>query len=358
MRDESADWPIDLESFWLPITPEQPAGEWLRYDDVYDHIREARREDDARLAQGVWRSEIKRASWQTVSTIGADTLVRRTKDLQIAVWLLEAWIHMHGLSGAAAGLHLLSGLCRRFWPSLYPELTGDLEARTTPLRWMNERLTLQLKCIPLTHPPAGGPPPCCLQDWEHLMRLEQLAQQRPQAHDDTGNGQHLTRDQLHESVMQTPSGFAESLKLALLNCLEAFDELNDTLQRCCGEQAPGLHQFRGALTEIQRVVQLAYPVQVPETPPAPAAAAPIQKGGTRSAGREPVGGRQEAYRQLSEIADYLMTIEPHSPTPYLIRRAVRWGSMPLHDLLQELVNSSSDLQAIYCLLGMNHQGEH
>jgi len=356
MHDNHTDWPIDLDIFWQPITPEQPVGAWLRYDDVYDHLREARREDDPHLAQGIWRSELKRASWQTVSTIGVDALARRTKDLQIAVWLVEAWLHMHGLSGVIAGLHLINGLCRHFWPSLYPELTGDLAARTAPLRWMNERLALQLKCIPLTHPPAGGPPPMCLQSWEQLARQAQLAQQRPHAH--TDSGQYPTRDQLHESVVLTPAHFAESLKLALLNCLTAFDELNDTLQRCCGEQAPGLLQFRGVLTEIQGVVQLAYPIQLPEPPPAPAVSVPIEEGGAQSPDSALVGGRHDAYRQLAEIADYLMTVEPHSPTPYLIRRAVRWGSMPLHTLLQELVNSTSDLQAIYSLLGMNQQGEH
>jgi type VI secretion system protein ImpA len=61
--------------------------------------------------------------------------------------------------------------------------------------------------------------------------------------------------------------------------------------------------------------------------------------------------RDEAYRRLGEIADYLLRTEPHSPVPYLVKRAVAWGGMPLAELLQELLDSESDLKQIYRLLG-------
>lgn len=45
--------------------------------------------------------------------------------------------------------------------------------------------------------------------------------------------------------------------------------------------------------------------------------------------------REDAYRQLLLIADYLARTEPHSPVPYLIKRAVEWGNKPLSELLAE-----------------------
>jgi type VI secretion system protein ImpA len=36
------------------------------------------------------------------------------------------------------------------------------------------------------------------------------------------------------------------------------------------------------------------------------------------------------------VADYLHGIEPHSPTPYLLRRAVKWGDMTLADIVKEV----------------------
>jgi len=59
---------------------------------------------------------------------------------------------------------------------------------------------------------------------------------------------------------------------------------------------------------------------------------------------------------LAEIAEFLLRAEPHSPTPYLIKRAVAWGRMPLAEVLQELVRDPNDLRAVYALLGIEGGG--
>ncbi|MCB1033146.1 MAG: type VI secretion system protein TssA, partial [Acidobacteria bacterium] len=65
-----------------------------------------------------------------------------------------------------------------------------------------------------------------------------------------------------------------------------------------------------------------------------------------------IRSRAEAYRRLSEAADYLARTEPHSPTPYLVRRAVSWGSMTVTELLKELLADKSDLTTVFKLLGI------
>jgi type VI secretion system protein ImpA len=65
-----------------------------------------------------------------------------------------------------------------------------------------------------------------------------------------------------------------------------------------------------------------------------------------------IHSREEAYQRLAQAAEYLLRTEPHSPTPYLVKRAVSWGNLPLQELLLELINDRSDLQALYTLLGM------
>jgi type VI secretion system protein ImpA len=60
--------------------------------------------------------------------------------------------------------------------------------------------------------------------------------------------------------------------------------------------------------------------------------------------------RSHAYRLLQLIADYLERHEPHSPTPYLLRRAVGWGRMSLAELMQEIVQEEGDLNRYLALL--------
>jgi type VI secretion system protein ImpA len=59
-------------------------------------------------------------------------------------------------------------------------------------------------------------------------------------------------------------------------------------------------------------------------------------------------GRDDAYRSLAQIADYLAQLEPHSPVPPLIRRAIEWGNMSFVDLMAELTSNNGELQRLLC----------
>ena len=63
--------------------------------------------------------------------------------------------------------------------------------------------------------------------------------------------------------------------------------------------------------------------------------------------------REQAYKTLEQLAEYLATIEPHSPTPYLIRRAVKWGQLPLAELIQEVLNEEGDLNGMLAMMGLS-----
>ena len=133
-----------------PIPGLNPSGADLRYTAVYDQIKEARREDPD-LPQGVWKRERKTADWGAVADLCADALVNKTKDLQVAAWLAEAWTHRDGFCGLAEGLNLLRGLVDRFWATVYPRADEDeLELRAGPLEWLGSRFDIAVKTIPLT----------------------------------------------------------------------------------------------------------------------------------------------------------------------------------------------------------------
>lgn len=81
-------------------------------------------------------------------------------------------------------------------------------------------------------------------------------------------------------------------------------------------------------------------------------------GATRNDDRTPPAvpgipqSRDDAYRQLATIAEYLARYEPHSPVPYLIQRALEWGSKPLPLLLRELTSGDVDGQRLLTFLGL------
>lgn len=147
---------IDIASLLQPISGESPSGDDLHYTEVFDRIKEARRADD-QLDQGEWRTEIKTPDWREVVRLGSNALSQSSKDLRIAVWVVEAWVHLHGFAGLAAGLDLIRGLLQDFWPSLHPLMEdGDVDYRIAPLTFLNEKLPVAVCQVPLCDPERTG----------------------------------------------------------------------------------------------------------------------------------------------------------------------------------------------------------
>jgi type VI secretion system protein ImpA len=370
---------FDLEPLLEPVSADAPAGEWLRTGEVYVELREARRADDPTLERGVWQRDLKRADWRRAEQLAGEGL-ERSKDLQLAAWLLEAWLHRHGFAGLAPGLRLLEQLCRRFWDvGLYPPLDddGDPEYRLAPVRWVDEKLFLALKLVPVTAAAAaagaGEGRPLTWADWESAARMARLAEMdAAKAKDAEGR---LTREAFLAEVASTPTDFYRRLAADLAAGREALGSLAQHLDERAGQEAPSFHQMRDTLEDLDRFAAGTLRERGEEEPEAPEEPeesgeagesgeawgdAPGRTEGDPDMSRDPVPeasagpitSRVEAYRRLAEAADYLLRTEPHSPTPYLVRRAVSWGGMTLAQVLAELHKHGGDLGTVYRLLGI------
>jgi type VI secretion system protein ImpA len=353
---------IEMEQLLSPISDERPAGEFLRYEGTYDRIRAARREDDPTLTQGIYKAELKKADWKAVESICMEALATRSKDIQIAAWLLEAWLRLYGFSGCRDGLQLLTELSERFWLYLHPQLdAGDPEVRIATFVWINEKLSLQLKMIPITSPQSEDLVAYSFADWESACRLEQLSQRNPTLLGEAESSGQVTLMRFQGSALLSPTQsyleLSDELNAAAAACL-ALEEL---LEEKFGKQSPGLQQFKEILGAIQHLIADILHARPEET----YLAAPEQEtqevvAESHEPGHElwttqPIRSRAEAYWRLSEAAEYLLRTEPHSPTPYLVKRAVEWGSMSLFELFQQIVRNEGEMQEINRLLRLNNK---
>ncbi len=357
---------LDLETLLAPLPGSEPTGESLRYADTYDTVKEARRMDDPTLPQGVWEAELKKADWNLVVKVCEEALAKKSKDLQLAAWLTEAVLNMHGFAGLREGLTLITGLCERYWETLHPRPEGeDLEMRLSPLHWMNAKLAVNLKLIPLTAPREGDARPYAFEDWESANALEHLAVRDKSAYAEAEKEGKATRSKFLGSVMFTTASHFARLAGDLAECIRLTEALEAFLDKHCGRNSPSLVKFRETLKEVHRLADKFHHEKgngeeeaESGSPRAYGEEEPVdeQDGAPeRRVGR--IRSRSEAFRLLSDAADYLMTTEPHSPVPYLVKRAVSWGNMSLSELLAEIVNDQSDLHAIHSLLGLRLRDE-
>jgi len=358
---------IDGEQLLLaPIPGARPEGEYLRYEGTYDRVREARREDDPTLTQGIYKTELKKADWREVERICTEALIHRSKDIQLAAWLTEAWLRLRGFAGCGDGLRLLIELIEQYWPILHPQLNqGDVENRASTFVWINEKLSMQLRLVPLTAPQSGDLTPYSFADWKMACHLEQLAERNPNASPapDTGGQVNLARFQASAMLTSTQS----YLKLfADLNAAaEACQALDNLLEEKMGQESPGLQRFSDTLADIQHLVAKILHARPGEAelltaedemqPATDDAAAAGHEPGPELWSTHPIRSRAEAYRRLSEAADYLLRTEPHSPTPYLVQRAVEWGSMNLFDVFQQIIRNEGEMQELNRLLRLTNR---
>ena len=353
---------IDWEQLSAPISNERPAGEYLRFEGTYDRIREARREDDATLSQGIYKTELKRANWREVARICAEALAKRSKDLQLAAWLTEAWLRLEGFAGCRDGLLLLTELIEKYWPVLHPQLNEDgAEHRVGTFVWINEKLSMQLKLIPLTAPQANDLPPYSFADWELACHLEQLAERNKNAPPSAASSDQVTLTRFQSSALLTPTQSYLKLFDDLNGAAEACLALDEALEEKLGKQSPGLQRFKETLGGIQRLVADILHAR-PKDPEHSStgevtqlAAAGAHEPGSEIWSTQPIRSRAEAYWRLSEAAEYLMRTEPHSPTPYLVQRAVEWGSMNLLDLFQQIIRNEGEMQELDRLLRLTNK---
>jgi len=345
-----------------PLPGSRPTGQDVRYSGDYDAIIEKRRQDNAALPQGVWLRELKRADWTSVERLCAETLITRSKDLQVACWLAEAWVHLQGFTGLARGLALLGKLCERFWPDLYPAVEeGDLSARVAPLEWLNEKLPDLLRSLPIVTSATDPEERFSWTDYMNAQRLETVRQRDPKSAERAEAAGAITTARFGACRQRTGTALLRATEAALKQALRALDSLNSLLQQHIGKEAPGVGGIRTVVEEILAflAVELAdrqKPVSLtsmlrkrssPSTDSVPPTAPP-----EAAATAESPRTREEAYQQLSEIADFLLRTEPHSPTPYLIQRAASWGELALPALVEQLSQSGSDISRLLDALGL------
>lgn len=350
---------LDIDRFLSPVSADRPAGEPLRYDGTYDRIREARREDDPDLPQGQWKTELRKAQWKLVESICVEALENRSKDLQIAAWLTEAWLNVYGFVGAAKGLELMHALCESFWEDLYPPVeNGDLEFRMAPLAWVNEKLPVPIRRLPITAPAAPGEKAWSWADWEKASLRDLAAQRTGESRPQPGSPSAMADFQ--RSAMLTPTADLRATFEDVRRMIEAVARLESLIDGKAGKAAPGLLRFTGAAESIASLIEslLTHRADEPSADPDDGGLRALLTNAFEEEVREPIRlptpgrirDRADAYYLLAEAADFLARTEPHSPTPYLVRRAIAWGSMTLNELLPELVRNSGELSEIFRLL--------
>jgi type VI secretion system protein ImpA len=325
---------LNLEKLLAPVSADRPCGEDLAFSSEIDAIVRARQADDPSLEQGAWVTDLKEADWKFVAKQCAQLVEKRSKDLQLAVWLAEAEARTGGLRGLADSLLLVASLCDRYWDGLYPLPDEDgHERRIGNLAWMASRIAPLLREIALTE----GQPGHALRDFD-VARMH--------------GGDELAR--LETARAKSSPAFFEALLRDCEHCAGALERIEHSVDARLGVDGPS---FSAAKSGLQSLVLFVKPMVkeggapaqsavAPSSAPAPVSTAPIEHGGG------PPQSRTQALAQLREVAAFFRRTEPHSPVAYLADKAAHWGEQPLHEWLRSVVKDDASFAHIEEMLGV------
>jgi len=334
------------EGLLNPIPGENPSGQSLRYDPVYDKIREARRaEEELQLSEeaskrDVWARAVKKADFIQVIKLATEALSKRSKDLQIAAWLTEALLVQERIPGLTQGLDLMRGLIENFWDTLYPEIEeDDLQMRAAPIEWVGALLENQVHKVPLTKNKL---------DWYKFQESRRVGYEN----DAKGNDAKMaarqaaieekkcTAEEFDEAVRNTGESFFRQLTTDLASANVSVQALETLCDEKFGRDAPNFANLKEALEDLQDAVREFWkpPEEKEQEAEAPAeqpdeavpegqtssTATPARK---RAAVSEEPADPDDAVRRLLGLARYLRLATPANPVSYAVLRGLRWGEL-------------------------------
>lgn len=324
-----------------PIPGANPSGAEMRYDPVYDKIKEARREEED-IPQGEWTTTLKAADWPQVIKLTKDTLAKKTKDLQLAAWLTQALLKREGFAGLRDGLDLLAGMVEQFWDTLYPEVDeGDAEARAAPLEWIGVRFDAMVRTIPIDrqgHTTNQFNESRTVPTEAQAAENPDIAERRAAAVAD----RKTTPEEIEAGFTATPKTWYRTLIADVQGAMDALNALNDISNEKFADVAPNFGKLiesledvlRSANQQLKRKLEIdPDPVEVNAAALETGASAGVESGAAPAAGAasrslaaEPTSADDAASRIVG-AAKFLRQANPGSPAAYLMLRGFRWGEL-------------------------------
>lgn len=346
---------IDVAALLAPTAAAPPCGADLAHEAEFVELEQlAQGKPERAVGKTVVAAEP--PPWREVGAKAA-ALLARTKDLRIAMLLLRAELHGHGVQGLLGGLQLVHGLLDRYWAELHPLF--DADDADDP--------TMRLSALaPLGELPNSG---CVV-----VRELRDQVVLRSREHGattvrdvETALGKLAPRPgmqapplaQIEAAVGHAGSGLPPVA--ATLAALRALGALLDA--RVGAARAPDLKPLATTLGTLALLMpempanaatgaatdaSPQAPANVTQEPSMQADAARVppiaQATGAGAAAPAAASGsihcKEDALALLTRIIDYLERHEPSNPAPLLLRRGRRFMTMGFVDIVKEIAPDS------------------
>lgn len=370
---------IDFEALLKPISDESPSGVDIRehaevsghYSAIREYVTTSMTSERELARQALTTKEdldrdrsgeqpISPPVWNKVVQLANELLSTTTKDLWIVAWLIQALTREGAIAGVRDGFKVCTEMSEAFWDTIHPRPDPDegLEHTVSLLSRLDETLPAVMDATPIFREDRN----LTWANYQWALKLEEL---------DSATRAHEIEDgKIPLSAFQSEISRASREELLqvhedLVAARSECERFSEVMQSLCGKNKSGmligpstrkiqekLESLQKSFAEMTRGLlqdETASPSEGDETALSESSGGPATAVGVA---QRPVASRDEALQHLLRVADFFRKTEPHSPVSYALEQAVRWGKMPLPDLLKDLVSDSEVLAQMYKRMGI------
>lgn len=327
---------FDVDALLLPLEAGAPCGPpELEYDEVYQLLESAARgKPEQQFGDTVIPAED--PDWGQMRTLSL-ALFTRTRDLRVALHLLRASLHTHGLGALSNGLALLTGLLERHWDHVWPQLDADDDndptERLNALAPLNDLVSVladvRVARIPGDRSGVTG-------------RTLELASGKVSVRAD----EKMPSAAALLPVLRGADAVEPGFTAALAGLPGQIARLDALLHGRVGTASPDFRPLRLLVRSIADMASSAGGVAataaaMPAAEMLLAEAPPLASSGAAAAPGE-ITSRDDAIRMLERVSEWIARNEPSHPAPLLIRRAQRLMSKSFFDIIRDLAPDGMD----------------
>jgi len=323
---------IDIAGLLNEVSIDSPCGNDLEYDPAFIEIEQlSQGKPEQRIGDTVVPAQ--GPDWNEVSN-KTSALFKRTKDLRLAVYLVQALVHQNGLLGLKDGLLLVKTMLEQYWDEVHPQLDAEdndpiLRVNTIAALCDSETILRGIRECVLASSNVFGR--LTLRDIQYATGKVPVPAGMDKELPDLAAIDATFMDSDVEVLQQTQAAVA--LAIETIASIESI-----LMEKVGAEQAPDLAPLSQLLKEVSRVLG-AHPGHHGQDDISPSDDEDADVSSEIKPPDSPlnsVNSREDVVYLLERACDYYARCEPSSPVPLLLQRARRLVEKDFIEIMRDL----------------------
>lgn len=364
---------LDFAKLLAPIPGDAATGQDLRgqagASSIYYKVKDARnaaRAIERQIEAGTEDPPI--PDWKTVIQHASKALEESTKDLEICAYLMEGLLRTNSFAGLRDGFKLARSLVEQYWDGLFPSPDEEgIATKVAPITGLNGddaegTLFAPINRVVIVDSATYGR--LTYSNYLQALATSKIADVKAREKKIADGA--MSFEKFQSAVDEVSPLFFRVLHDDLVSGLDEFAQMNAAFDAKCGMLAPPASAIRSSLTNVLDAIKDVARVKLAQTQPKPVAAAQesvesgtddgesdVKQAENQAGEKLPsIRNREDALDAIVQLAEYFRRIEPHSLVPHALEQAVRWGRMPLTELLLELIPDDDSRNSLFKQVGI------